>query len=177
VGCRGYVQRMLERVAPGDPTDEEAMSRYFLRALAAGGTVRGGLAFSEALPQCGLDFSIESLGRLDALLAQIRAQLQPDYAGFVNQPDGQNFLRCVGYYTGTAIARSCGLSLRWLAYEPLKAQFPELPRQLETAFGCVIDDRIYFPLGIATEMLFDPEPRRSLLGLASQIQQKVAAPG
>ncbi|TWO72644.1 hypothetical protein FN976_03685 [Caenimonas sedimenti] len=175
VSCRAYVERLVARVAPQE-TDQNVLCRQFLHAGRGAGEVNGGLAFIDALKELAPDFSIGSLERVDDLLRAIRKQAAPEYADFVNRINTQNFLRWTAYYAGSTIAHSCGLTLRWLSFDELKTQFPELEPQFETAFGCVIDDKIYFPLGIATELLFGEKPQRNFRGLAGQIQQKASPP-
>lgn len=174
--CRAYVERLVARMQPGGPADENRRCQDFLRAMEGGQAPQGGLAFREAVQQLKLDTSLAGLERLDALLRQIRKQLAPDYDSFVNQADTQNFLRWVAFHVGTAIARSGQLAVKWMGYEELKAQVEDLQLQFETTSGCLLDGRLYFPLGLATEILFDPAPKRSLHGFAKGVLANASPP-
>lgn len=174
--CRTYVERLAARLRPGGAADENRRSQDLLQAMQQGPAPAGGLAYREAVQQLGLDFSLASLERLDALLRQIRRQLAPDYDSFINQPDTQNFLRWAAFYVGTAIARSGQIAIKWMDFNELKAQVEDLQLQFETTSGCLLDGRLYFPLGLATEILFDPAPKRSLHGFAKGVLANASPP-
>lgn len=174
--CRAYVERLAARVRPGGAADENRRGQELLQAMQQGPAPAGGLAYREAVQQLGLDFSVASLERLDALLRQIRKQVAPDYDSFVNQPDTQNFLRWAAFYIGTAVARSGQLAIKWMDFSELKAQVEDLQFQFETTSGCLLDGRLYFPLGLATEILFDPAPKRSLHGFAKGVLANASPP-
>ena len=53
------------------------VARHFLDTYARGGEVDGGWLFAKALQQTQLDYSDQSLGRLDHLFASIRGRAKP----------------------------------------------------------------------------------------------------
>lgn len=174
--CKAYVERLVARLQPLGTADENRRCQEFLLAMGDGPQPAGGLAYREAVRQLGLDSTMASLERLDALLRQIRKQLTPNYDSFVNQPDTQNFLRWVAFYVGTTLARNGQLAIKWMGFAELKAQVEDLQLQFETTCGCLLDGRLYFPLGLATEILFDPAPKRSLHGFGKGILANASPP-
>lgn len=80
-------------------------AQAMLRAYHAGKLLPNDIAFHKALSQVNLDYTPDSLDRIDRLLRQIRAQLKPKYDAFVGIPANDKFLLLLGYYVGTLIAR------------------------------------------------------------------------
>jgi hypothetical protein len=85
----------------------------FLQTYAAGSEVEGGWMFGKALQQAKLDYSPESLMRLDALLAQIRDRAKPGRAE-LDSTQGQNFEALLAYYVLAIVQRLSGVEIFWL---------------------------------------------------------------
>ena len=82
----------------------------------------GVFAFAKALNQLALDYTPESLQRIDRLLMQMHQQLKPG-ADFLDAEDRQNFLALLAYYVGTTIARFSLQQVCWLQGEELSSFF------------------------------------------------------
>ena len=76
-----------------------------------------GLSFREALLQSDLDYSRESLGRVDNLLDEMRTQLKPNYSEFMKDYANQTFLYFLGFYVGTVAAKQSGNRVDWYNYK------------------------------------------------------------
>jgi len=108
------------------------IATHFLQTYAAGGEVDGGWLFGKALQQARLDYSPESLVRLDALLAQIRERAKPGRSE-LDTPQGQNFEALVVFYLLEIVHRLSRVEIVWhdrasgLRALPAGTQLPEGP--------------------------------------------------
>jgi len=84
-----------------------------LQAWESGGEVPGGLAFADELQAVDLDYSLASLGRIDAFLDALREQRPPPEAQFVGHPGQANLLRLLAWYAGELMGRAAGMPARW----------------------------------------------------------------
>lgn len=82
----------------------------------------GIFAFAKALNQLALDYTPESLQRIDRLLMQMHQQPGPG-ADFLDAEDRQNFLALLAYYVGTTIARFSLQQVCWLQGEWFRRHF------------------------------------------------------
>jgi hypothetical protein len=169
--CREYVAETAERLKGNQrKKDENEWSQLYLERFFAGKDIPGGLAFRANLEKLGLDYSVESLGRIDGLLGAIRRELRPDYAQFVNHGESGNFLLLLGYYLGATVARSGGLSLKWLGAAETRAVIGDQGEHFETSRGCRLGPMLTLPLSVLNEILFDPQPSgRSCLSWGREI--------
>jgi hypothetical protein len=172
--CRQYVERLA--ASSLRPADENERCTRLMDAVDRGQAPEGGLAFLDVLGSLSLDRSVASLERLDALLRRIRQELRPQYDTFVNRADTQNFLRWAAFYTGMATAAAGGLSIKWLSHAELARAIDGLEFQFETTSGCVLDGRVFFPLGLVTEILLQPDPQRTLHGWARERLSSASPP-
>lgn len=85
---------------------------HVLDTYAAGGETEGGWLYAKALQQARLDYSPESLGRLDQLLGQLRDRAPPTQAQLKSLP-GRNFQALVAYYLIELARRRTGAELVW----------------------------------------------------------------
>lgn len=132
-----------------------------------------GLAFRKALTQAKLDFSMQSLGRIDQLLNQIREKLKPEIDTFLSQPDNQEFVFLLGFYIGKVIAKKSFDPIKWLAYEELARLYEgvekEYPPCFATTLTCLVGrDRLVVPLAMVVERLFNPDPTRTVRIIAER---------
>jgi hypothetical protein len=169
-----------------NPTDVKpitALAHSFLATFHRNGEFPDGLAFREALTQANLDYTPESLRRVDRLLVQIRVKLKPTFRAFVEQPDHLNFLHLLCYYTGMVVSRYIGQDCAWYIYPDLIRHIPaeaaaDYPECFASSIGCVYASGDFFiPLSAIQEILFEESTGRSLLASADQFMRRaVAAP-
>ena len=88
-------------------------ARLFLETYARGGEVAGGWKFGKALQQAHLDFSEESLERIDLLLKAIRERANPQHDEFLADPQGRNFLSLLAFYLMAVLTRRTGVHIDW----------------------------------------------------------------
>lgn len=179
--CQQYVQRVLARTqeraqAAVQEVDQNERCAQYLQALAVGGEPPYGLSYRKALQQAQPDFSSASLARLDQLLAQIRTQHQPRYEEFLREPANQNFVRMVAFYAAMCTARIGQLPIKWLNFNEARALLNEIDFQFETTCVCLLDNRWFFPLGLVTEILLQPEPERTISGWSKGVLQTASPP-
>ena len=96
---------------------------HFLQTYAAGGEVDGGWLYGKALQQARLDYSPESLVRLDTLLLQIRERAQPTRAD-LDSAKGGNFAALVAYYVIEIAHRLSRVEMVWLDHAAAARELP-----------------------------------------------------
>jgi len=143
------------------------MSIKYLQAFADDEPFPGGLAHREALQRLKLDFSRDSLERIDALLDRIRSSHRLNYGAFLNLQANQNFLYLLCFYVGATIAQCSGQAIEWLDYEQMRRKIPAnealFPRCFATSITCVLQHRGFFvPLSSIEERLFRDPPEKSV---------------
>lgn len=174
--CKAYVEERLAKLPKPPAEDENERCAQMLDAFFNDGGIIGGLAYREKLKLAQLDYSLSSLERLDRLLRSIRAETKPAYEEFVNNAGTQNFLRLVAFYIGMTTARAGTVAVKWLDFSEAKKDLPELEFQFETTSICLLGGRLYFPLGLVTEILLQPAPQRSLHAWAKDVLQVAPPP-
>ena len=106
------------------------VAQHFLDTYARGGEVDGGWLFAKALQQTQLDYSDQSLGRLDHLFASIRERARPSRQVLESVP-GRNFCALIAYYLIEIVRRQTGAHIDWhdrtsaLRALPKGAQLPD----------------------------------------------------
>ncbi len=73
--------------------------------------------FQPLINLCNLDYSTDSLDRLDELLREIRQQYRLMPEAFLKKPENHNFILFVSGYLGRIIAQQSAATLRWLPPE------------------------------------------------------------
>ena len=89
------------------------VARLFLETYARGGEVEGGWKFGRALQQAQLDYSEESLERVDLLLKAIRDRAKPVHDEFIADPASRNFLSLLAFYLMAVLSRRTGAEIEW----------------------------------------------------------------
>lgn len=89
------------------------VARLFLETYARGGEVDGGWKFGRALQQAQLDFSEDSLERIDLLLKAIRERAKPQHDEFIADPQGRNFIALLAFYLMAVLSRRTGAEIEW----------------------------------------------------------------
>ena len=143
------------------------MSAKYLQAFAEDEAFPGGLAHREALQRLKLDFSRESLARIDTLLDRIRASHALNYGTFLNLQSNQNFLHLLCFYVGATIAQCSQQAIEWMDYEQMRRRIPGneamFPRSFATSITCVLQKRGFFvPLSSIEDRLFGDPPEKSV---------------
>jgi hypothetical protein len=133
----------------------------YLKLFGDGGEFPDGLSFRTALKQSKLDYSIESLDRIDHLLDQIRVRFKPEYETFIKNTSNQTFLHLVAFYVGNVVARVSKLPIRWLVYADLIALYPlakaEFPESFVTSVSCELGGgALFLPLAPIVRRIFEP---------------------
>src|ERR1700722_13293032 len=106
------------------------VAQHFLNTYLRGGEVDGGWKFAKALQQTKLDYSDQSLGRLDRLFASIRQRAKPSREVLGSVP-GRNFCALIAYYLIEIVRRRTGAHIDWhdrasaLRALPQGAQLPD----------------------------------------------------
>jgi len=153
----------------------------FLDTYAAGGEVDGGWLYAKALQQCRLDFTPDSLGRLDHLLKQVRERAKPTPAD-LDTPRGRNFLSLLAYYVIACLQRRTGSAFDWHDRESAQALLPagtQVPEGTQTRLVAVNEDLgiAYWPLGWLEAQLAQDGPRRLAGDLLGEMVKQVERHG
>lgn len=97
---------------------------YYINAWNAGADVSHGMAYRDALQKCRLDYSVASLGRIDALLDVLRITRKPVREAFLAQDENQNLLYYLAFYAGEVVGRTLAAPPQWLSYQDAVALAP-----------------------------------------------------
>lgn len=130
---------------------------HVLSAISQGNTIPFSFMYRNQFEKLHLDFSLNSLEKMDALLQEIRHQLKPTYDSIVNNGEGRLFLNIVTIYVMATIAKAGGYTVKWFDYDEFKAMVhPNQPPEycFESTFICVMNGAIRISLGITTDILF-----------------------
>jgi TPR repeat protein len=135
------------------------IARHFLETYAKGGEVDGGWMFGKGLHQAELDFSEDSLERIDRLLDAIRERTKPAREGIVETARGRNFSALLAYYVMAYISRHTGAVIEWHDLESARASVPAgtvLPEGSTSRLVALAPDQgaALMPLGWIEDKLF-----------------------
>jgi hypothetical protein len=142
----------------------------------------GGFAYREELNKCNLDFTMDSLKRIDALLDKIREKQSPKFETFVESAANQHFLHFTAFYAGKIAGLNAGAEPEWHTREESIALVPQLkhlwPDDLfETSVICMFrmkggGSQQYPPMLSVCNRLFAGQ--KSVWGSASGIKFAIA---
>ena len=162
----------------------------YLRAFLCGGSFAGGLRFEEELRRLRLDFSQESLERIDALLDAQRESLPEGERKFLLAQANQNFLYLLAFYVGETVAHLTDATINWYNHEDLaghSAGFSVLGYGFHTSAVCRFNqsdadcsDANFAPLVSITARLFEDASRSvaySAQRIVEQLQEAARPPG
>lgn len=163
------------------------LAEQYLAAYSDGGRdFPGGISYLDALEHSRLDYTPESLERIDMLLDQIRTREAPTHEVFFTERANQNFLYFLGFYVGKTIERNNpGVQVEWLQHKELVARKPDLakiwPYQFETSVICVITGGSarqgeFLPLSSIVIRLFEGADEKSVWFSADAYMAKPAPP-
>ena len=160
------------------------IAQHFLETYARGGEVDGGWKFGKALQQSRLDYSPDSLARLDQLLAAVRERAKPVAADFIDNVQGRNFCALLAYYLMAVVNRRTHAVIEWHDLASAQAAVPAGTRLPEEPFSRLVamapdQGSLYMPLGWIHDALFGDGTRRPaanwVADVIGQIERDVPA--
>jgi TPR repeat protein len=163
------------------------LAEQYLAAFADGGRdIPGGFAYLEELARTGLDYTPESLQRIDTLLDQIHTREAPKHEAFIKDRARQNFLYFLAFYVGKTIERNNpGAKVEWIEHKELAARNPGVAKvwtyQFETSVICVITggrarQGEFLPLSSIVIRLFEGPKEKSVWFSSDAYMARAAAP-
>jgi hypothetical protein len=143
-----------------------AQAAAYLRAFFRGEEFEDGLAYRDELRALDLDFSLDSLVRMDALLDRLRATHGGTEAAFIRENANQDFLYLLAFYLGETVRRATDARADWYDYAGMVALSPGFAA-VGNVFGasatCVYNGTPegpdFFPLTTITTRLFDGDSK------------------
>jgi len=154
----------------------------YVASFLKGAPFPGGFAYREELSKCNLDFTMDSLKRIDVLLDQIREKQAPDFETFVASAANQHFVHLIAFYAGKVAGLNAGAEPQWHTREAAIALVPQLKHLwaddlFETSVICMFrmkggGSQQYPPLLSVCNRLFQGE--KSVWGSASGIKFAMA---
>ena len=151
------------------------IAEAYLSSLTNHSEVEGGLSFADYLHRDKLDFSLESLKYVDAMLDAIRDSSKPDDY-FLDQQANINFLYLLAFYVGQVIAQSSGDPAVWYQYDEWQhiGDNRKLTGVIENTFStsvmCLHHGVLYIPLSAIMIRLFEgPDEKSVWYSAAGQI--------
>ncbi len=135
--------------------------QLFLAAWEQNMPITGEMIYRDELKKFNLNYSINSLYRIDQFLDQIRDRDHPREAEFLADRNKFNLLYMLCFYVGEVMARVRGRQGEWLDFEQLVA-LDESHRQVGSSFAtsacCVFNHaQVYLPLDSIMARLFAEE--------------------
>lgn len=126
--------------------------------------VAGGMAYESRVRACGLDESMDSLKRLDALLALIKSELSDQTPSvLMKQSSFRHFLLFLGFYAGRVVSKNTRVRLSWQDFGTLQQWFGVSPSFYTTTALCVDKDTPpFFVLGVILGAVFGRTPPNPL---------------
>jgi len=152
-------------------------ARHFLDTYLRGGQVDGGWKFAQALQQTLLDYSEQSLGRIDRLLASIRERAKPTREVLQDSVPGRNFCSLISYYLIEVVRRRTGAHIDWHDRASALRVLPEGTNLPHSPFARIIaiapDQCVAFmPLGwVEARVLGDGQQTKAGEYIAGHIPQ------
>lgn len=153
------------------PTASTVRVLWYLHAFFQEKPWQGGFAYENELRRCHLDYSLDSLQRIDILLDHIRTTHQPTIETFFDDMANQNFLSVVAFYCGEVLGRARRQAAIWIQYEDFIQENPmradSYPPSMWTDFLIQLNNldgtsHTFFPLRSLCSRLFGIEPLQSI---------------
>lgn len=126
--------------------------------------IEQGVAWADELRQCRLDYSVESLTRIDGFLDQLRTQQAALSERDVWTPQFHALLRLLAFYVGEVIARSSQRSPQWLTFEQFIQRYGGDPADscLEHSLVLIDGNIVFMPLVSIVERATEASGRKSV---------------
>jgi hypothetical protein len=132
--------------------------------------IQNGLAFESLLRTARLDYSVQSLERIDVLLDALRTTGKIHEDSYLDDPAQQNLLYLLAFYVGEVIGRSLGAAPQWATYEEMAAREkqvngPHFENSVTLLFPLQLTPRTAWllPLASICSRLFDEQVTKSVL--------------
>ena len=154
----------------------QVLAQQFLDAYARGEMVPGGWLFPKALQQSRLDYSDDSLTRIDHLLDSIRTRVKPSRELLIDSEAGRNFFSLLAFYVVELVARRTQTPIEWYPCEAapqILRNGQALADQPINRLFCRVKylDLFFFPLGwIESRLLGDDTPMPAAQYLDRMVQ-------
>ncbi|NLR74193.1 hypothetical protein [Leeia aquatica] len=154
VSLQTTLQQTLDTYHAAARQDPNIWVPLMLRLYADKEYIGDRIALRAALERLTLDYSLESLTRIDALLRTIRKGQAPVYGDFITHPDTVNFLQFLAFYFATTVARNGPYVLTWHTYEEAQKLGMGWDLAFELTHWARLNDALYSPLLTINEILF-----------------------
>jgi len=132
--------------------------QLFLAAWEQNQPITGEMIYRDELKKYNLNYSINSLQRIDQFIDLIRERDHPTETDFLADPNKYNLLYMMCFYVGEVMARVRGRQGEWLDFEELVAldeSHREVGRTFATSACCVFNHaQVYLPLDAIMARLF-----------------------
>jgi acetyl esterase/lipase len=144
--------------------DITAQALCYLAAWDAGLPISGGILHEERLRACKLDYSWNSLERIDAFLDALRPELGMDYGHFLDTQKNYNLLYFLAFYVGEVRARTSRSPMRWATWDELLKELPSCQVFGKGFHSSVVQmsPGVFLPLASIVSRLFDEEQTKSV---------------
>jgi hypothetical protein len=122
------------------------------------------MAYHAAIKALNLDYSPESLARLDQFLVELRHRIKPSYNDIVENPQLQQLVIFLGMYLATTIARVTQQSIKWYDYEAAKAHLGDknYPETIGTLMTCMLGKGYHhLPIELICVILYEHDSTES----------------
>ncbi|RUL78148.1 hypothetical protein [Dyella choica] len=141
-----------------------AQALCYLAAWDAGLPLSGGIIHEERLRACQLDYSWDSLNRIDAFLDALRPELGMDYRRFLDTQKNYNLLYFLAFYVGEVRARTARAPMRWATWDELLKELPDCHVFGEGFHSSAVQmsPGVFLPLASIVSRLFDEEQTKSV---------------
>lgn len=134
----------------------DSMAQAYLDSLQHGCDIEGGVLEGEALSRLTLDYSLDSLDRIDNLLIRIAASRKPAELD-VARTEVQNLSFLVGFYAGATLSKVRETRPTWKVHAEIAQVDPafaqQVPLAFETYLVCCIGADRFFPLVAVRHLL------------------------
>ncbi|SMC29128.1 hypothetical protein SAMN02745857_03623 [Andreprevotia lacus DSM 23236] len=150
----------------------------FLDCYTCGVQPPQGWLYDAALRQTRLDFTPDSLKRIDALLAQLRSKVAPTLQDMEATPQAFNFCLLLAFYIGEYLVRQHGMVLTWHHHDEAGAVLETTPPPafFSRVFG-LTGGRLFLPLGWLSDHLLGKPERMSATDYVAKLATRPEAPG
>lgn len=163
----------VDFIQPHQPTVYTSRALWYIHNFFNQQKWPTGFAYEVELRGCNLDFSVESLKRIDDLIDRIRGKHTPNETSFLSHDRNQNFLFFIAFYCGELVGRARQQTPVWYSYPDFLDTFPQMQGKIPQAFANYLivrslknehypKDTVWFPLTAVYERLFYPEKNKSI---------------
>jgi len=130
--------------------------------------VDGGFSFRDDLKALDLDYSFESLDRLDAFMDRLRATHQGREAEFIRDQANQNTLYLLAFYLGALVSAETEARVDWFSFDALVQMEPSYKiagPAFYSSVMCIFNRTAnsvgidFFPLNTITTRIFEDDSK------------------